>query len=118
MADTFSLDRPTGGTPEYDEDAQVEVEPTDSLGLSVGKIQSRNLVVSDAEAGGRTVGTVRMELHLPVVAPELRRGDIATMTTPGPMTPLALVGRRLRVVGPVGKTWATAMRYEVEEVVS
>lgn len=118
MVDIFALTRPTGEGTVYDSATQSEAEATSSLGTSVGKIQSRSLVVTEAEVAGRTAGTVRIELHLPVTAPALRRGDLATMTATGPMTPAALIGRRLRVVGPVGKTWATAMRYEVEEVVS
>ena len=117
MVDTFTLARPTGAAPAYKPDTQGEVEPTDALGTSAGKLQSRNLVASEVEVGGRTAVTVRVELHLPVSAVALQTGDIAELTAAGPSTPASLLNTRWRVLAPVGKTWATAARYEVEEIV-
>ena len=116
MVDVFTLARPTGEGMVYDPATQGEVEATDPLGSSFGKLQS-HFGPTEAEVGGRTAVTVRNELHLPVDAPALQRGDIATMTTAGPDTPTSLLSTRWRVVAPVGKTWATAARYQIEEVV-
>lgn len=118
MSDTFTLSRPTGEGMVYDPAEQAEVEATDLLGTSPGKVQSRALATTEAEVGGRTAATIRLEVHLPVSAVALRRGDYAAVTALGPMTTPSMSGRKFRVVGPVGKSWATAARYEVEEVVS
>lgn len=117
MVDAGVMRRPTGRTtldPVTDQETEVFVD----LFTSKAKIQTRNLVSTVADAGGRSAVTVRMELHLPVDAPAVRTGDVWEHTTVGPLSDPQLVGRRLRVIGPVGKTWATARKLEVEEVVS
>ena len=82
------------------------------------KVQTRNLVARDAEVGGRTATSVRVELHLPVDAPAVSVGDVCEITAVSDLSDLQLLGRKFRVVAPVGKSFATARRLEVEEVVS
>lgn len=117
MADAGIMRRPTGRTtldPVTDQESEVFTD----LFTSKAKIQTRNLVSTVSEAGGRSVTTVRMELHLPVTVAAVRTGDIWEHTTVGPLSDPQLVGRKFRVISPVGKTWATARKLEVEEVVS
>lgn len=81
------------------------------------KIQTRNLVTRDVEAGGRTTVTVRVELHIPISAPAVMVGDVWEHTAVGEGSDPQLVGRKFRVTAPVGKSKATARRFEVEEIV-
>ena len=63
--------------------------------------------------GGRVSSIVVRNVHLPIGSPEVHVDDeIIPTTSRDPI----LIGRILRVVGGAGKTYATARRYEVEEV--
>lgn len=118
MLDVGTASRPTGGYT-YDPSANGgqggDVETTSDLFTSPCKIQSRNLVTQAAEVGERTAIVVRTELHLPVSTAPLTTGDLWEVTTPHALSTVP-TGQRYRVVGPVGKTLATARRYDVEEV--
>lgn len=116
MQDTGKALRPTGGKV-YDPDTQSEVGATADLFTSKAKAQTRNLTAREAEVGGRTSTSVRIELHLPADTAPLTVGDLWEWTAVHPMS-LSVVGQRLRVIGPVAGTLKTAARYEVEEVVS
>lgn len=121
MLDAGTAKRPTGGYVYVD---GVEVEATEDLfsvpateGGPGCKIQNRNLVARESEVGGRTSVSTRTELHLPVSSAPLTAGDLFTVTTPHALSTVA-AGTTYRVTAPVGKTLATARRYEVEQVVS
>jgi hypothetical protein len=117
MVDTGVMRRSTGRTeqnPFTDEETEVYAD----LFTSRCKIQTRNLQASSAEVGGRTAVTVRVELHLPVTVAAVQTGDVWEVTAVDPISDPQLVGRKFRVIGPVGKSFATARRLEVEEVVS
>ncbi len=114
MQDTGAAARPNGYT--EDEDG-IEVEDFTTLFSSLHKVQARQLQAREGEVGGRTATSVTVELHLPVSAPLLTTGDVFTVTSVGP-TSASWVGRKLRIVAPMGKTYLTARRYEVEEIVS
>lgn len=116
MRDAGTMRRPTGRSELNDDDQQVEVY-TD-LFTSKAKIQTRDLAATSSEAGARTVTTVRVELHLPIDAPAVQAGDVWEHTTVGALSDMQLLGRKFRVIAPVGKSFATARRLEVEEVVS
>ena len=109
--------RPTGRTTQ-DPDTGNEAPGFTDLFTSKAKIQTSNLVAQSAEVGGRTATTVRVELHLPVDAPAVQAGDVWEHTSVGALSDVQLLGRKFRVVAPVGKSLATARRIEVEEVVS
>jgi hypothetical protein len=114
MLDAGTAARPTGdGTPQYDPVEQEEVIPTDDLFDSVCKIQSRDVVPREAEVGGRTQTTIRLELHLPADTDELLVGDVFTITAAHELS-LAEAGFRYRVLAPVDGTLKTSRRYEVE----
>lgn len=82
------------------------------------KIQTRNLQARAEEVGGRTATTVSVELHLPIGAPAVEVGDVCEVTAVGSLSDIQLLGRKFKVVAPVAKTFATARRLEVTEVVS
>lgn len=117
MSDTGVMRRPTGRTVQ-DPDTGSEVPQLEDVFGSQCKIQTRNLQASGSEVGGRTAVTVRVELHLPVDAPPVLAGDVFEVTTVGALSDLQLLGRQFRVIAPVGKSYATARRLEVEEVVA
>lgn len=111
--DAGTAKRPTGTTYTGGSDTETFTD----LFSSPCKIQSRNLQARDAEVGERTSVSVRTELHLPVSTAALTAGDVFVVTTPHALSTVP-AGTRYRVTGPVGKTLATARRYEVELVVS
>ena len=82
------------------------------------KVQARNLQARQEEVGGRTATTVSVELHLPISAAAVEVGDLCEITAVGALSDAHLLGRVFRVVAPVAKSFATARRFDVEEVVS
>ena len=117
MSDTGIMRRPTGRTIQ-DADTGSEVPALDDLFTSKCKIQARNLQATSAEVGGRTAVSVRVELHLPTSAPDVQAGDVFEVTAVGTLSDLQLLGHKFRVVAPVGKSYATARRLEVVEVIA
>lgn len=117
MSDAGTMRRATGNTTQDPNTGSTIPECAD-LFTSKAKIQTRNLVAQSSEVGGRTAVTVRVELHLPVSAPAVTVGDVWEVTSVGALSDTQLLGRKFRVVAPVGKSFATARRLEVEEVVS
>lgn len=74
-----------------------------------------NRFVQILSAGDHAFEDVRAQLHLPVSAPKIPVGSIATITA-APESPHD-VGVRLRVSGPGTGSLTTAQRLKVEEVV-
>lgn len=117
MTDTCTVRRDTGDTAQNPGTGTVEPVYTD-LFSSPCKVQARSLVALDAEVGGRTATTVRLELHLPVASAAVKTGDVAEITAVGALSDSTLVGREFMITAPVAKSFATARRYEVEEIVA
>lgn len=115
MLDAGTARRPDGTA--YDDEQQAEVTTYGDLFSSPCKLQARNVAALVEEVGGRTATTVRLELHLPVDTDPLTVGDVWEMTAVADLSS-AVVGARYRVSAPIAKTYLTARRYEVEEVVS
>lgn len=80
------------------------------------KVQARELQSSERAAGGREVTLVRLAVHLPVSVGAVAVDDLVTITAASYDS--QLVGRVFRVLAPVGKSFATSRRVEVEEVVA
>lgn len=117
MADACTIRRDTGDTAQDPDTGTVEPVFT-TLFSSPCKVQARSLVALDAEVGGRTATTVRLELHLPVASAAVKTGDVAEITAVGALSDSTLVGREFMITAPVAKSFATARRYEVEEIVA
>lgn len=83
---------------------------------SVCKVQARELQSVERDAGGRERTLVRLSVHLPVSAGAVSVDDIVTITVSAHDS--QLVGRTFRVLAPVGKSFGTARRVEVEGVVA
>lgn len=117
MTDTVTVRYPTGATT-TDPNTGTET-PTYAVRLtSKCKVQARNLAARAEEVGGRTATTVTVELHLPVSAGVVKVGDVCEITAVGALSDTHLLGRKFRVVAPVAKSFATARRFDVEEVVA
>lgn len=117
MTDTCTVRRDTGDTAQDPDTGTVEPVMTDQF-TSKCKVQARELVAQTAEVAGRTATTVRLELHLPLSAGEVQTGDVAEVTAVGALSDTHLLGRKFTITAPVAKSFATARRYEVEEVVA
>jgi hypothetical protein len=117
MTDGGVMRRTTGNTTQDPGTGSTVPEYAD-LFTSKAKIQARSLQALTAEAGGRTATTIRLELHLPLSAPAAQTGDVWEHTSVGALSDMQLLGRKFRITAPVAKSFATARRYEVEEVVS
>lgn len=119
MTDTCTVRRiDPDAPPTQDPDTGTESPTYADLFTSKCKVQARSLQALTAEAGGRTATTVRVELHLPVSAAAAQTGDVVEITAVGALSDVQLRGRKFTVAAPVAKSFATARRYEVEEVVS
>lgn len=117
MTDTCTVRRATGATTQ-DPNTGTTVPVYADLFTSKCKVQARSLQALTAEAGGRTATTVRLELHLPLSADAAETYDVAEITAVGALSDGQLIGRKFTIAAPVAKSFATARRYEVEEVVS
>lgn len=117
MLDTCVVTR--GSTePVWDEGTNDMVTPGVTTVYPAGrcKVQTRDVVVTEVEAGEREIGVVRWEVHLPVDGSGgVRRGDIVTVTAA--VLDASLVGRKFTVQGPHAGTAKTARRLPVEAVV-
>lgn len=119
MTDTVIIRRrDPNAEPTQDPDTGTTTPAYADLFTSKCKVQARALTALTAEAGGRTATTVRLELHLPLSAGVLKTFDVAEITAVGALSDLQLLSRKFTVTAPVAKSFATARRYEVEEVVS
>ena len=115
MLDTCTITR-RGGERTWDEESgtYTDAEPT-TVYEGRCKVQTRNVSVSEVDAGEREVGVLAWEVHLPVVGSEgVRRGDTVTVTAA--VFDAALVGRVFTVSGPHVGTAKTARRLPVEAV--
>lgn len=113
MTDSLHLEHPTGETIRVD-GKTVPVMETVWSGL--GKVQSQQSYPSQPEVGGGTVTLAVFEVHIPVgaeVAPLV--DDVFVVDVSRDM---ALAGSRFRVRVDPSKTWRTARRFNVEELVS
>lgn len=117
MADTVTVSSLTGDTT-LDETTGREVPETVVKFTSKCKVQARGLAARESEVGGRIATEVRYELHLPVDAAPVEVDDLCQITDVGDLSDTQLLGRTFRVVSPVAKSYATARRIDVEEVVS
>ena len=117
MLDRGTMRRATGATTQDPDTGSTVPEFADQFS-SKCKIQTRNLQARESEVGGRTATSVRVELHLPITAPAVEVGDVFEVTRVDARSDRQLLGRKFRVIAPVGKSFATARRLEVEEVVS
>lgn len=88
---------------------------TSKCKLSVGALGSLTPTAKDDPAAGRVTTELRLIMFLPVTAPPIKPDDTATIIAVGEDSDPQLLGRKLRVVAPIGQTYATARRFSVEE---
>lgn len=112
MRDTGILARP--GVPVTDPVTGAVTDDAATIYTGRCKITSDAAVVDAAEAGQATVLVTREQVHIPHGAPRALAGDTfeVTASVDNPHN----VGRRFRVLQPVGKTFETAQRLPVQEI--
>lgn len=113
MVDTLHLERPTGRTVRVD---GVTVPEMETVWSGPGKAQSHQAYPSQPEVGGGTVTLAVFEVHIPVHADVVPLVD-DVFVVDASQDPV-LVGSRFRVRVDPSKTWRTARRYNVEELVA
>lgn len=115
MVDACEITR-AGGPPVWDETLGDYTHPTPVLVWSGPcRVQTRQLMVGEADVGERVVGLVRVEIHVPVEGTtDVARGDTVTIT--GARFDPALVGRAFTVQSGHAGTHKTARRLSVETV--
>ena len=114
MTDSLSLVRPTG---EFVRDEGGNTVPElVAVWSGPGKVQSQQSYPSQPEVGGGTFTLAVFEVHIPVGADVFPLVDDVFVVDSS--RDLALVGSRFRVRVDPSKTWRTARRYNVEEVVA
>ena len=84
--------------------------------VRIGALGSLVPTSKETIEGGSESTQLRSIVHIPFDAPKLKPNDIGVVTAVGDMSDLQLLGKRLRVVAPIGQTYATARRFSVEEV--
>jgi len=97
--------RPVGVTADPVTGADVPVYEAGSVYQGGCKLQSREGEVRSAEVGSSTSASVRWEIHVPVSAGPFQPGDV-----------VEVLGRVFRVESPHVKSWQTAQRLPVSEV--
>lgn len=79
------------------------------------KVQQASGYARPATVGEAVVFMTRMQLHVPVTATVAQPDDLVTVTAS--VHDPDMVGRQWKVRGTPDKTWPTAHRYGIEEVV-
>ena len=79
------------------------------------KVQAASSVVSSPDAGEHSWAVQQLQVHVPVSVGPVQTDDVVTVTAS--VYAPHLVGRAFRVAGLAAKSWATAQRLIVEEVV-
>lgn len=115
MLDTCSIVRTTGPAGPIDPDTGLPTPaPTAQVYAGKCRVQTYEAHESTPDSGDHVFTVQRYYIHLPVAA-DVRRDDQITITA-AVLDP-ALVGRSYRVVGLLHKTYATANRVIVDEIV-
>lgn len=115
MLDTCSIVRTTGPAGPIDPDTGLPTPaPTDQVYAGKCRVQTYEAHESTPDSGDHVFTVQRYYIHLPVAA-DVRRDDQITITA-AVLDP-ALIGRSYRVVGLLHKTYATANRVIVDEIV-
>jgi hypothetical protein len=116
MTDTVTVTRTTGAEGPVDpETGERQPAPTMTVYSGAGKVQTYEPHESSSESGQHVYTEQRYHLHLPVTAAKVEVKDTVTVTASA-MDP-QLVGRSYLVAGEFAKTWATARRLLLDEVV-
>lgn len=118
MQDTCTVTR--AGAPETFNSTTgeyISAQPPSTIYSGSCEVQvSDGLNAREAEAGGTELTVSRVTVKVPVSATGIRVNDVVTITAVHPDGDADLVGQKFTVIGPHGKTFATARRLQVERV--
>lgn len=113
MTDSLRLEHPTGETIRVD---GKTIPVMETVWSGPGKVQSQQSYPSQPEVGGGTVTLAVFEVHIPVSADVVPLVDDVFVVDAS--RDQALTGSRFRVRVDPAKTWRTARRFNVEELIS
>lgn len=111
--DTYKVQRP--GEP-YTDDDGIVITPLIDVWQGKGRVQVNAASAENPAAGGHQFTVQSMSLHIPVNAGPFQISDTVTIVA-SPLDP-ERVGHQLRITALFDKTFATAQRLKVEQVVS
>lgn len=116
MTDTWTITRK--GVPVLNETTGNYDAPVTTVYTGPGKLQSFESYEQTPSAGGHTFAVMRPHLHLPITSASaaVRVDDIATCTASS-VDP-SLVGTKVTIAGIQSKTYMTARRFPVSEVIA
>lgn len=122
LVDTIQFKRLTGNMVQnpatLTEEPEYEVLFTTPAKVRIGALGSLVPTSKELLEGGTELTQLRSVVHIPFDAPPLLPNDIGVVTAVGDFSDMQLLGKQLRVVAPIGQTYATARRFSVEEVLS
>jgi len=103
---------------EWSDAAGADVETTTTVYVGPGKLQSYESYEQTPNAGGHEYTVMRPHLHLPlgVEAADVAPKDVAVCTAS--VADAAMVGVELTIEGRQLKTYMTARRFPVSEVIA
>jgi hypothetical protein len=115
MTDTVSITRVTGSS--TNSETGVVTPTTSTIYTGAAKVQQGGVPIGQPrDLGEASVQLVHLQLHIPVSATGVRVDDIATVTA-STLDP-DLVGRVFNIRSVAHKSYLTARRMDIEEVLS
>lgn len=122
FTDTIRWKRRTGDMTQNETTGSEEPEYatlfTTPAKVRIGAIGTLVPTARETQAGGGELTELRSVCHIPFDAPKLEPNDIGDIIAVGDFSDMQLLGKKLRVVAPIGQSYATARRFSVEEVLS
>lgn len=115
MVDTVTITRVTTSDT-VDEDTLQYEETVDVIYSGKAKVQTYEPFEQNPEAGGHSFTVQRYRIHVPAETEDIRVDDTVTVTASE--LDVSLVGKSYRVAALLHKSFATAQRLFVDEIVN
>lgn len=114
MLDTCTITRP--GTPVTDPNTGDVTNTPTTVYTGKCKVQSKDTMAANPEAGEHTFTVVSRQVHIPANAADVQDGDVVTLTAS--RLNAFTVGKQYRVEGFTPDSFDTAARLPVKEILS
>lgn len=114
MTDTCRVDRPNGRTALNEDTGKHEPIFEEKILELKCRVQALDLQADDAEVGAALIEKSRARIDVPWNTQGIAAGDRITVTGAGRTSPPGLMTVTYRVVAPIFKSRATALRLIVE----
>lgn len=112
-----------GGTPVQDEATGAVTTPETFVFRSKAKVRIGAIgtlvpTARELNLSGQEATELRSVVHIPFSAPPVKPNMIGVVEAVGDFSDIQLLGKRFRVVAPIGQSYATARRFSVEELLA